>query len=118
MGLSGEGWHVGGRRVRRIKRKMRRGMRYDSEQPLPKSVAGWGHGWDHLVLNQGLSPSQGSSGTVMSAPGHREEKRQTKRGTRGRWSWRGETTGGLTKKTCRDDPQMAAENCRLSMEMY
>lgn len=56
----------------------RRGLKYDWEQPLPKSLAGWGHRWDYLVLNQGLLPSQGSSGTVMSAPGHREEREQTK----------------------------------------
>lgn len=28
-----------------------------------------------------------------------------------------ETTGGLTKKTCRDDPQMAAESCRQTQDV-
>lgn len=33
-----------------------------------------------VLLNQGFLPSQGSSGTVMSAPGQREDGRQTKEG--------------------------------------
>lgn len=37
------------------------------------------------------------------------------RRTRGRCSWRGETTGGLTEKSCKEDPQMAAENCSLTV---
>lgn len=61
-----------------MKRKMRSGMWCDREQPHPKSGAGWGHRWDSLLLNQGLLLSQGSSGTVMSALGHREGRRQTK----------------------------------------
>ncbi len=37
------------------------------------------------------------------------------RRTRGRWRWGGRTTGGLTKKTCRDAPQMAAESGSLNV---
>lgn len=28
-----------------------------------------------------------------------------------------ETTGGLTKRTCRDDPQMADESCRQTLDV-
>lgn len=37
------------------------------------------------------------------------------RRTKGRWRWGVKTTGGLTKKTCRDDPQMAAESGRVDV---
>lgn len=64
------------------------------------------------MLNQSSLPSRGSFGTVMSSLGHRQERRQTKEshGREGDGVGEGGTTGGLTKKTCRDDPQMAAEN--------
>lgn len=35
------------------------------------------------MLNQGLLPSQASSGTIMSAPGQGEEGKQTKGGEGG-----------------------------------
>lgn len=64
-----------------------------------------------LVTVTGLLwDSDVSPGTQRGEEANKGESR-----TRGRWSWRGETTGGLTKKTCRDDPQMAAENCRLTV---
>lgn len=64
------------------------------------------------------------AGTVMSSLGRRQERRQTKEsgsrrrgGVGQRWGGGGgdgvvAPQGSLTKKTCGDDPQMAAENCQ------
>lgn len=58
-----------------------------------------------LLRDRDVSPRTGRGG----------EANKGMRRTRGRWRWRERITGGLTKETCIDDPQMAAESCRLDV---
>lgn len=112
VGMSGEGLHVEGRS--RTKRKMRRGDTLWLGAATPKKCCRLGGG------------VAGTTGCWIRAHYHRmaplglwchpwdTDKREGKqrRVTVGREMEleRGEPQGGLTKKTCRDDPQMAAEN--------